>query len=81
MRGVGTVILSLLACKRDITFHVLSLEISVKRGRGSTEVSETELILNRACLLGAVSNDEMQTMTICPKPVSYTHLRAHETDS
>ena len=31
------------------------------------EVSETELMLNRAGLLGAVSNDEMQTMTICPK--------------
>ena len=67
LRGVGTVILPLLACKRDITFHLLSLKISVKRGRGSTEVSETELILNRAGLLGAVSNDEMQTMTICPK--------------
>lgn len=67
LRGVGTVILPLLGCKRDITFHLLSLKISVKRGRGSTEVSETELILNRAGLLGAVSNDEMQTMTICPK--------------
>ena len=42
LRGVGTVILPLLACKRDMTFHLLSLKISVKRGRGSTEVSETE---------------------------------------
>ena len=42
LRGVRTVILPLLARKRDMTFHLLNLKISVKRGKGSTEVSETE---------------------------------------
>ena len=60
LRGVGTVILPLLSCKRGITFHLLSLKISVKCGRGSTEVSETELILNRAGLFSVVARPNGQ---------------------
>ncbi|KAL9969600.1 hypothetical protein ACROYT_G021833 [Oculina patagonica] len=65
--GLGSVILPLLACKRDMTFHLVSLGISGKRGRGKTEVSESQLILNRAGLPGALNNEEMEAMTICPK--------------
>ena len=64
--GPGSVILPLLACKRDMTSHLVSLGISGKRGRGKTEVSESQLILNRAGLLG-VGAEDVQAMTICPK--------------
>ena len=63
--GVGSAILPLLACKRDMTTHLTSLGIGGKRGRG-TEVSESELILNRAGMFG-VDDRELETMTICPK--------------
>ena len=39
--GVGSAILPLLACKRDMTSHLVSLGISGKRGRGEAEVSES----------------------------------------
>ena len=64
--GHGSVILPLLACKRDITSHLVSLGISSKRGREKTEVSEIQLILNRAGLF-TIKDEELQTMTICPQ--------------
>ena len=40
--GVGSAILPLLACKRDMTSHLVSLGISgKKRGRGEAEVSQS----------------------------------------
>ena len=52
---LGTGILPLLACKRDMTSHLVSLGISGKRGRGKTRITESELILNRAWLFGTVN--------------------------
>ena len=63
--GIGSVIIPLLACKRDITSHLVSLGISSKRGQGRTEISESQLILNRAGLI--VTEEEIETLTICPK--------------
>ena len=65
--GLGTGILPLLECKRDMTSHLVSLGISGKRGRGKTRITESELILNRAGRFGTVNEDEIQAMTICPK--------------
>ena len=39
--GVGSAILPLLACKRDMTSHLVNLGISGKRGQGEAEVSES----------------------------------------
>ena len=64
---LGTGTLPLLACKRDMTSHLVSLGISGKRGRGKTRITESELILNRAGLFGTVNEEEIQAMTICPK--------------
>ena len=52
--GLGSVILPLLACKRDMTAHLVSIGVSEKRGREKTDGSEAQLILNRAGLFGAV---------------------------
>ena len=67
LSSFGSVILPLIACKQDMTSHLVSLGISGKRGRGKTEVSESQLILNRAGLFGASNDEEIQAMTICPK--------------
>jgi len=66
--GLGTGILPLLAFKRDMTSHLVSLGISGKRGRGKTRITESELILNPAGRFGTVNEEEIQAMTICPKP-------------
>ena len=65
--GVGSAILPLLACKRDMTSLLVNLGISGKRGRGEAEVSESELILNRAGRIGILREDEKEALTICPK--------------
>jgi len=52
--GLGTSILLLLACKRDMTSHLVSFGINGKRGRGKTRITESELILNRAGLFGTL---------------------------
>ena len=65
--GQGSGILLLLACKRDMTSHLVSLGVSGKRGQGKTGITESELILNRAGLFGTVNEEEIQAMTICPK--------------
>ena len=67
VRRLGTGILPLLACKRDMTSRLVSLGISGKRGRGKTRITESELILNRAGLFGTVIEEENQALTICPK--------------
>ena len=65
--GVGSAILPLLACKRDMTSHLVSLGISGKRGRGEAEVSESELILNREGRVSILREDEKEALTICLK--------------
>ena len=65
--GVGSAILPLLACKRDMTSNLVNLGIGGKRGRGEAEVSESELILNRAGRIGILREDEKEALTICPK--------------
>ena len=67
LSSFGSIILPLIACRQDMTSHLVSLGISGKRGRGKTEVSESQLILNRAGLFGASNDEEIQAMTICPK--------------
>ena len=49
--GLGSGLLPLLACRRDMTSHLVSLGISSKRGRQKSGISESELILNRAGLV------------------------------
>lgn len=65
--GQGSGILPLLACKRDMTSHLVSLGISGKRGQGKTGITQSELILNRVGLFVTVNEGEIQAMTICPK--------------
>jgi hypothetical protein len=49
-----------------MTLHLVRLQVTSKRGRGKTGLSEKDLILNRA---GLFDLDPAQTelMTICPK--------------
>lgn len=63
----GSGMLPLLACRRDVTSHLVSLGISGKRGQAKTGITESEFILNRAGLFGTVNEEEIRTMTICPK--------------
>ena len=46
-----------LGCKQDMT----------SRGRGEAEVSESELILNRAGHIGILREEEKEALTISPK--------------
>ena len=52
-----------LACKQDMTLLLVSLGISGKRGQGEAEVSESEMILNRARRIDFLREEE----NICPK--------------
>ena len=65
--GVGSAIVPLLAWKRDMTSHLVNLGIRGKRGREEAEVSESELILNRAGRIGILRGDEKETLSICRK--------------
>ena len=56
-----------LACKQDMTSRLFSLGISRKRGRGEAEVSESELILNRARNIGFLREEEIGALTIRPE--------------
>ena len=56
-----------LDCKQDMTSRLVSLGISGKRGRGETEVSESELILNRAGHIGILREEAKDALTISPK--------------
>ena len=64
--GTGSQIVPLLACKLDVTAHLLSLGVSSGQQRtGDENVSEVDLILNRAGYFIA-TEDEKMSMTICP---------------
>ena len=56
-----------LGCKQDMTSRLVSLGISGKRGRGEAEVSESELILNRAGHIGILREEEKEALTISSK--------------
>lgn len=60
LEGIGSQILPLLACKLDMTSHLVSLLVS------SGNISEVDLILNRAGNLDATEEAKI-SMTICPK--------------
>ena len=63
-RNDATVV-PLVSCDRDMTSHLTSLGISLKRHmEGESTLSEIDLILNRA---GQFGEAELGTMTICPK--------------
>ena len=47
--------------------RLVSLGISGKRGRGKAEVSESELILNRAGHIGVLREEEKEALTISAK--------------
>ena len=73
--ATGSQIVPLLACKLDITAHLLSLGLSSGQQRtGDENVNEVDLILNRAGYFVATENEKI-SMTICPR-----HRRKLTTD-
>ena len=67
LEGTGSQIVPLLACKLDITTHLLSLGVSSGQQRtGDENVNEVDLILNRAGYFVATENVEI-SMKICPR--------------
>ena len=66
LTGIGSTIVPISACTLDMTSHLISLQVTGKRGGGKASVSERELILNRAGLLELTRQEELM-MTICPK--------------
>ena len=68
--GIGSMIISLLACDLDMTPHLIALGVSSSRLRVTARgdagtVSEVELILNRAGTF-VVTEETKSSMTICP---------------
>ena len=55
-----------------MTSRLVSLGISGKRGQGEAEVSESELILNRAGHIGILREEEKEALTISPKHRSHS---------
>ena len=67
LEGTGSHIVPLLACKLDITAHLLGLGVSSGQQRtGDEKVNEVDLILNRAGYFVATENEKI-SMTICPR--------------
>ena len=67
LEGTGSQVVPLLACKLDITAHLLSLGVSSGQLRtGDENVNEVDLILNRAGYFVTTDNEKM-SMTICPR--------------
>lgn len=65
--GSDSTAVSIESCNVDISEHLLSLGIGLKRGLSSDfAISESELILNRAGYVVA-SKEKVASMTICPK--------------
>ena len=64
LEGTGLQIVPLLACKLDISAHLLSLGESSRQQRtGDEKVNEVDLILNRAGYF-VVTDSEKLSMTI-----------------
>jgi hypothetical protein len=64
--GTGSTVVPLDACLADMTGHLVSLQVTGKRGRGKSVISEKQLILNRAGFFNT-SENETKRMTICPR--------------
>lgn len=65
--GLCKTVLPLDSCTSDVTDHLVSLGISLKRGWRSTgTTTEKDLILNRSGKFN-LSPDETAVLTICPK--------------
>ena len=62
--GKGSQIVPLLACKLDMTPHLLSPGVS--SGQRDDNISEVDLILNRAGHFAATDEDNI-SMTVCPR--------------
>ena len=74
LEGTGSQIVPLLACKLDITAHLLSLGVSSRqKPTGDENVNEVDPILNRAGYFVATENEKI-SMTISPghrKKINY----------
>ena len=67
LEGTGSQIVPLLACKLDISAHLLSLGVSSRQQRTEDKkVDEVDLILNRAGYF-VVTDNEKLSMTVCPR--------------
>ena len=67
LEGTGLQIVPLLACKLDLSAHLLSPGVSSRQQRtGDEKVNEVDLILNRAGYF-VVTDSEKLSMTICPR--------------
>ena len=67
LEGTGSQVVPLLACKLDITAHLLSLGVSSGQLRtGDENANEVDLILNRAGYFVTTDKEKM-SMTICPR--------------
>ena len=67
VKGFGSAVIPLTACKRDLSNTTLSFAgIGRKRGRSDSQITEQDLILNRSHHPEA-SVEEITTLTICPK--------------
>lgn len=62
LEGIGKKIIPLLACKSDMTSHLVSLGV----GSREEDLNEVNLILNRAGLF-VVTEEEKLQLTICPR--------------
>ena len=60
----------LLSCNKDISCYLRSLGVSGTRGRAYVDVTELDLILNRAGLL-VINDEDIKKMTICPRHRKY----------
>ena len=65
--GAGSAIRRPLGVQTRYDLAPFSLGIRGKRGRGEAEVSESELIINRAGHTGILREEEKEAPTICPK--------------
>ena len=63
----GSQIVPLLACKLDITPHLLSLGVSSgQQQTGDEDINEVDLILNRVGYFVTTENEKI-SLTICPR--------------
>ena len=66
LAGIGSTIVPLSACNLNMTSHLISLQVTGKRGGEKASVSEKDLILNRAGYF-ELTRQQQEILTICPK--------------
>ena len=69
LEGTGSQIVPLLACKLDISAHLLSLGVSSRQQQtGDEKVNEVDLILSRAGYFVVTDSEKLSmTIWICPR--------------